>query len=76
MPETELLHVKSGSFRHDRDSECQLNDLTFTISQSNIVAVTGSHSYGNSTLLNAVLGEISRVKGQLAVQASSIAYCQ
>lgn len=76
MPGTELLHVKGSSFRYDGDGECQLNDLTFTVSRSEIVAVTGSHTCSKSTLLKAVLGEILRVKGQLAVRASSVAYCQ
>ncbi len=76
MPGTELVNVKSGSFRYGGDGVCQLNNLTFTVSRSEIVAITGSLSCGKSTLLKAVLGEISHVEGQLSMQATSIAYCQ
>ncbi|KAJ6779285.1 hypothetical protein PWT90_07900 [Aphanocladium album] len=76
MQGADLVVLQGGSFRYGRDGECQLNDLTFTLKRSEVVAVTGSLSCGKSTLLKAVLGEISRTAGQLRIQATSVAYCQ
>ncbi|KAM3497405.1 hypothetical protein MY10362_009244 [Beauveria mimosiformis] len=75
MPGIELVGVQGGSFRYGT-GECQLNNLTFTVNLSGVVAVTGPLGCGKSTLLKAVLGEISCVKGQVSVQAASVAYCQ
>ncbi|KAM3451029.1 hypothetical protein MY3296_005672 [Beauveria thailandica] len=75
MPGIELVGVQSGSFRYGI-GECQLNDLTFAVNLSEVVAITGPLGRGKSTLLKAVLGEISCVKGQVSVQAASVAYSQ
>ncbi|KAJ3495551.1 hypothetical protein NLG97_g3315 [Lecanicillium saksenae] len=76
MPGTELVVVRGGSFRYSRDKPCELNNLTFTVNRSELIAVSGSLSCGKSTLLKAVLGEISRAAGQRLMQAASVAYCQ
>ncbi|EGX90496.1 multidrug resistance protein, putative [Cordyceps militaris CM01] len=75
MPGIELVSVQGGSFWYGV-GECQLNDLTFTVNRSEVVAITGPLSCGKSTLLKAILGEVSCVRGQVSVQAASVAYCQ
>lgn len=76
LSEGELISVRNGSFQYGKDSKHQLSRLTFTVNRNETVAVTGSLSCGKSTLLKAVLGEVTLAGGQLSVQATRVGYCQ
>ncbi|CEJ83183.1 hypothetical protein VHEMI03204 [[Torrubiella] hemipterigena] len=76
LPGSELVRVQGGSFRYGNDGDCQLNNMTFTVNRGEVVAVVGPLGCGKSSLLKAVLGEVSCAGGRLSMHATSVAYCQ
>ena len=51
-----------------------LTDISFSIRQGELVAVVGAVGSGKSSLLNALLGEMSVTKGTVEVNGS-VAFC-
>ncbi|RKO88876.1 P-loop containing nucleoside triphosphate hydrolase protein, partial [Blyttiomyces helicus] len=51
-----------------------LTDLNFQLRSGELVGICGPVGSGKSSLANAVLGEMDRVRGQLAVRSRKIAY--
>ncbi|KAK0397409.1 hypothetical protein QR680_002116 [Steinernema hermaphroditum] len=71
----DIITVKDGSFMWDlsRDTPFALADINISIPSGSLVAVVGSVGSGKSSLLNAFLGEMNKLRGTVCVNGS-IAY--
>ncbi|VDM43710.1 unnamed protein product [Toxocara canis] len=64
--------IKGGNFSWD-SSELTLKDINLNIKKGELVAVVGSVGSGKSSLLSAMLGEMDRQSGEVAI-SGSVAY--
>ena len=57
------------------DSEILLKGVNLTIPRGRHIAITGAVGSGKSLLLNAILGEVHPITGNIQVQGIRVAYC-
>ncbi|KAI8619285.1 hypothetical protein BC830DRAFT_1060513, partial [Chytriomyces sp. MP71] len=85
-PNDPALEIRSGHFTWQQPDEkeadgtaihnvFQLKDIELQIAPGNLVAVVGKVGSGKSSLLNALVGEMSRVSGSVTFRGS-VGYCQ
>ncbi|XP_025062209.1 multidrug resistance-associated protein 1 isoform X4 [Alligator sinensis] len=65
--------VKNASFSWSRNDPPSLNSIDFTVPEGSLIAVVGQVGCGKSSLLSALLGEMEKIEGYVAVKGS-IAY--
>lgn len=69
-----LVSVKDGSFRWaEHSAEPILQDINLTLKKGELVAVVGVVGSAKSSLLSAILGEMTRSSGKVKVRGS-VAY--
>ena len=70
----ESISIKDGTFTWDRYGErSTLEDIKFTAAKGELTCVVGRVGAGKSSFLQAILGDIYKIKGQVVVHGS-IAY--
>ncbi|XP_058536855.1 multidrug resistance-associated protein 1 isoform X1 [Ochotona princeps] len=70
---TNSITVKNATFTWARDEPPTLNGITFSIPEGALVAVVGQVGCGKSSLLSALLAEMDKVEGHVALKGS-VAY--
>eukprot|EP00127_Corallochytrium_limacisporum_P007530 Clim_evm52s253 gene=Clim_evmTU52s253 len=73
QPGQPVLEVRRGTFSWGSEDDHVLKDINLNVKPGEIVAVIGSVGSGKSSLLNAILGDMIKVNGQV-VQRGSLAY--
>ncbi|KAK3596926.1 hypothetical protein CHS0354_002488 [Potamilus streckersoni] len=63
--------IEDGAFTWDSDIENGLTGITLTIPQGSLIAVVGQVGSGKSSLLSAILGEMEKISGNIAVMGST-----
>ncbi|XP_067407154.1 multidrug resistance-associated protein 1 isoform X1 [Emydura macquarii macquarii] len=67
------ITVKNATFSWSRNDPPSLNDINFTVPEGSLVAIVGQVGCGKSSLLSALLGEMDKKEGYVAVKGS-VAY--
>ncbi|XP_036134636.1 multidrug resistance-associated protein 1 isoform X3 [Molossus molossus] len=67
------ITVKNATFTWARSDPPTLNGITFSIPEGSLVAVVGQVGCGKSSLLSALLAEMDKVEGHVAIKGS-VAY--
>lgn len=68
----ETLKIRDGTFSWDRHSDRKaLEDINFTASKGELTCVVGRVGAGKSSFLQALLGDLWKVKGQVTVHGST-----
>lgn len=71
----ELVSVVHADFSWTaKQSEPTLNDINLSLKKGDLLAVVGRVGSGKSSLLNAILGEMTKTDGKVTVRGS-VAYC-
>ncbi|XP_075420665.1 multidrug resistance-associated protein 1 isoform X1 [Tenrec ecaudatus] len=70
---TNSIMVKNASFTWSRSDPPTLNGITFSIPEGALVAVVGQVGCGKSSLLSALLAEMDKMDGHVAIKGS-VAY--
>ncbi|XP_037363447.1 multidrug resistance-associated protein 1 isoform X2 [Talpa occidentalis] len=70
---TNSIVVKNATFTWARSEPPTLNGITFSVPEGSLVAVVGQVGCGKSSLLSALLAEMDKVEGHVAVKGS-VAY--
>ncbi|XP_012587108.1 PREDICTED: multidrug resistance-associated protein 1 [Condylura cristata] len=70
---TNSVVVKNATFTWARSEAPTLNGITFSIPEGSLVAVVGQVGCGKSSLLSALLAEMDKVEGHVALKGS-VAY--
>ncbi|GJJ11410.1 hypothetical protein Clacol_005643 [Clathrus columnatus] len=71
----EVLKIEDGEFQWNRTQvESTLSGIDLTIRKGELIGIMGRVGSGKSSLLSAIIGEMYRTEGNMAVSAS-IAYC-
>ncbi|KAF5918368.1 hypothetical protein HPG69_011808 [Diceros bicornis minor] len=70
---TNSITVKNATFTWARGAPPTLNGITFSVPEGSLVAVVGQVGCGKSSLLSALLAEMDKVEGHVAVKGS-VAY--
>ncbi|XP_053393096.1 multidrug resistance-associated protein 1-like isoform X2 [Mercenaria mercenaria] len=65
--------IKNGCFAWDSAAGTTLKNINLEVEEGSLIAVVGTVGTGKSSLLQAVLGEMEKVKGEVTVKGS-IAY--
>nr|XP_048721612.1 multidrug resistance-associated protein 1 isoform X1 [Caretta caretta] len=65
--------VKNATFSWSRNDPPSLNDISFTVPEGSLIAIVGQVGCGKSSLLSALLGEMDKREGYVAVKGS-VAY--
>uniref|UniRef100_A0A8C0HFM2 Multidrug resistance-associated protein 1 n=1 Tax=Chelonoidis abingdonii TaxID=106734 RepID=A0A8C0HFM2_CHEAB len=65
--------VKNATFSWSRNDPPSLNDINFTVPEGSLIAIVGQVGCGKSSLLSALLGEMDKREGYVAVKGS-VAY--
>lgn len=67
----EAVKIVNASFKWDKNSEkINLENINLSIKRGQMIAVVGQVGEGKSSLLSAVLGEIEKVKGYVAMNVT------
>uniref|UniRef100_UPI00358F56A6 multidrug resistance-associated protein 1-like isoform X1 n=1 Tax=Myxine glutinosa TaxID=7769 RepID=UPI00358F56A6 len=64
------ISVDHGSFAWGKSEQPVLNDVSLKVPTGTLIAIVGHVGCGKSSLISAVLGELERVSGFVAVQGS------
>ncbi|XP_045849379.1 ATP-binding cassette sub-family C member 6 isoform X2 [Meles meles] len=67
------ISVHDGTFAWSRESTPCLRRINLTVPQGRLLAVVGAVGAGKSSLLSALLGELSKVEGSVSIKGS-VAY--
>ncbi|XP_002927050.2 multidrug resistance-associated protein 6 [Ailuropoda melanoleuca] len=67
------ISIHDGTFAWSRDSTPCLHRINLTVPQGHLLAVVGAVGAGKSSLLSALLGELSKVEGSVRIKGS-VAY--
>ncbi|CAF0827681.1 unnamed protein product [Adineta ricciae] len=67
------IFMKNASFSWSNDQSC-LSSLNVTIESGSLIGIVGSVGSGKSSFLQAILGEINLINGQIDTTNSSFAY--
>jgi ABC-type multidrug transport system fused ATPase/permease subunit len=68
----ESLRIRDGTFSWDRHSERNaLNDINFSASKGELTCIVGRVGAGKSSLLQALLGGLWKVRGEVIVHGST-----
>ncbi|XP_054570748.1 multidrug resistance-associated protein 1 [Eptesicus fuscus] len=67
------ITVKNATFTWARSDPPTLNGITFSVPEGSLVAVVGQVGCGKSSLLSALLAEMDKVEGHVAIKGS-VAY--
>ncbi|KAJ8786685.1 hypothetical protein J1605_006174 [Eschrichtius robustus] len=70
---TNSITVKNATFTWARSDPPTLHGITFSIPEGSLVAVVGQVGCGKSSLLSALLAEMDKVEGHVAIKGS-VAY--
>uniref|UniRef100_A0A8C3YH35 Multidrug resistance-associated protein 1 n=1 Tax=Catagonus wagneri TaxID=51154 RepID=A0A8C3YH35_9CETA len=70
---TDSIIVKNATFTWARSDPPTLHGITFSIPEGSLVAVVGQVGCGKSSLLSALLAEMDKVEGHVAIRGS-VAY--
>ncbi|XP_062954765.1 multidrug resistance-associated protein 1 isoform X2 [Cynocephalus volans] len=70
---TSSITVKNATFTWARSDPPTLNGITFSVPEGALVAVVGQVGCGKSSLLSALLAEMDKVEGHVAIKGS-VAY--
>nr|XP_036847848.1 multidrug resistance-associated protein 1 isoform X4 [Manis javanica] len=70
---TNSITVKNATFTWARSDPPVLNGITFSVPEGSLVAVVGQVGCGKSSLLSALLAEMDKVEGHVAIKGS-VAY--
>lgn len=70
----ELVSVISGSFAWTQTGHINLQNISLAVKKGDLIAVVGKLAAGKTSLLSAVLGEMTKVEGQVTVKGT-VAYC-
>lgn len=73
MGTTNSITVKNATFSWARSDPPTLHGITFSIPEGSLVAVVGQVGCGKSSLLSALLAEMDKVEGHVAIKGS-VAY--
>ena len=73
--ETSAIRLQNASIRPAPGTECVLEKICVSISQGDLVMITGPVGVGKTTLLKAILGELPCDEGSIWVQSAHMAYC-
>ncbi|XP_043350056.1 multidrug resistance-associated protein 1 isoform X3 [Dermochelys coriacea] len=65
--------VKNATFSWSRNDPPSLNDINFIVPEGSLIAIVGQVGCGKSSLLSALLGEMDKKEGYVAVKGS-VAY--
>ncbi|RCI02867.1 hypothetical protein CU098_008807, partial [Rhizopus stolonifer] len=69
-----LVQVENASFKwNENDSKIDLADINLTVTKGTLTAVVGRVGSGKSTLISALLGDNTKISGQVTMRGS-IAY--
>ncbi|XP_059158170.1 multidrug resistance-associated protein 1-like isoform X2 [Physella acuta] len=69
------IKIENGTFKWDNVMpEPTLKNINISIKPGSLVAVVGTVGSGKSSLLSAILGEMTKVKGRVTVRHNNIAY--
>jgi ATP-binding cassette subfamily C (CFTR/MRP) protein 1 len=71
----EAISVRQGAFGWGRDAEPIVRDIDLSLKQSTLTMVIGPIASGKSTLVKALLGEVSILRGSVQLATLDIAYC-
>ncbi|XP_038618795.1 multidrug resistance-associated protein 6 isoform X2 [Tachyglossus aculeatus] len=69
----DCITIKNGSFAWSRESSPCLRRISLAVPRGHLLAVIGSVGAGKSSLLAALLGELSKLDGQVNIEGS-VAY--
>ncbi|CAI4232585.1 unnamed protein product [Auanema sp. JU1783] len=64
------VKLENATFSWEKGADNHLNDCTLNIKKGSLVAIVGRVGSGKSSLLNAILGEMSRVSGSANVDGT------
>ncbi|CAK7304477.1 ATP-binding cassette sub-family C member 6 [Vulpes lagopus] len=67
------IRVRDGTFAWSREGTPCLRRINLTVPQGRLLAVVGAVGAGKSSLLSALLGELSKVEGSVSIKGS-VAY--
>ncbi|XP_025711396.1 ATP-binding cassette sub-family C member 6 isoform X2 [Callorhinus ursinus] len=67
------ISIQDGTFAWSRESTPCLHRINLTVPQGRLLAVVGAVGAGKSSLLSALLGELSKVEGSVRIKGS-VAY--
>ncbi|RDW69795.1 hypothetical protein BP6252_08815 [Coleophoma cylindrospora] len=70
-----ILAAKNITLRPSKISDIILRDLSVSIHEGTVTAITGPVGTGKSTVLKALLGELPLVHGYVYTCTNSVAYC-
>ncbi|RDW80919.1 hypothetical protein BP5796_05617 [Coleophoma crateriformis] len=70
-----ILVAKNITLRPSKISDIVLRDLSLSIHEGTVTAITGPVGTGKSTVLKALLGELPPVHGYVYTRTNSVAYC-
>lgn len=71
----EAIHIKNATMRPARDANIVLHEVNLIIEKGSTIMITGAVGTGKSTLLKAILGEITCDCGTVSVSTKHMAYC-
>jgi ATP-binding cassette, subfamily C (CFTR/MRP), member 1 len=71
-----VIDFSGVSLRYGTDGKDIIQDLTLQVQTGSLVAIIGPAGCGKTTLLRAVIGELTPAKGSILVKHKEIAYCQ
>ena len=73
--ETLVVKLRQATIRPSPNSAPVLHDINFRANHSSLTLIVGPVGSGKSTLMKAILGELSCDSGEALVASKSIAYC-
>lgn len=63
-----MLSIKNGEFQWNRqDISAALEDINLTVHKGELVGVLGSVGSGKSSLLSAIIGDVRKTEGEVAL---------
>ncbi|XP_038072564.1 ATP-binding cassette sub-family C member 9-like isoform X2 [Patiria miniata] len=68
------VKIKHGTFSWDSESDAVLHDISVNIPSGKLTVIIGSVGSGKSSLLSAMLGEMTTLSGHINLQDSDVAY--
>nr|AGI21024.1 ATP binding cassette family C protein [Azumapecten farreri] len=68
--ERDAVVIRDGEFLWDEEVGTTLSDINVRVPEGGLVAVVGQVGAGKSSLISAILGEMTKVKGQVNVKGS------
>lgn len=72
---SELITLSKGSFAWtSKAAEPILKDINLNVKKGQLVCVVGRVGSGKSSLLSAILGEMTKLSGQVKIRGASVAY--